>query len=108
MKTFAISLIKGFQYILSINKYIYLPYLKNYKKDDIFHIKKTLFYKNDKKIKIGRPYIKNIIIITKILGHFKGKKIIVYKKKRRKGYSKKKGYRSKFTKIKILSINYGT
>lgn len=108
MKIFTISIIKGFQYILYLNKFIYIPFIKKYKINDIFYIKKNLFYKNNKKIKIGYPYIKNIIVISKVLNHLKGNKKIICKKKRRKGYFKKNGYRSKLTKIKILSIKYGT
>ncbi|XBT18362.1 MAG: 50S ribosomal protein L21 [Candidatus Shikimatogenerans sp. Tduv] len=108
MNKLAISLIKGFQYILYENKYIYISFLKKYKINDIYIIKKNLFYKNKKIIKIGYPYIKNVVIYSKILKHIKYKKILVYKKKRRKGYSKKKGYRSKLTKIKIISIKYGS
>lgn len=108
MKIFTISIIKGFQFILSVNKYIYIPFIKKYNINDIFYIKKNLFYKNNKKFKIGYPYIKNIIVISKVLDHLKGNKKIICKKKRRKGYFKKKGYRNKLTKIKILSIKYGS
>jgi len=39
-----------------------------------------------------------------VLGHQKGDKVIIFKKKRRKGYRKKNGHRQSFTKIKIDSI----
>ncbi|XBT18902.1 MAG: 50S ribosomal protein L21 [Candidatus Shikimatogenerans sp. AspAUS03] len=100
-----ISIIKGFQYIIYLNKYIYLPFLKGYKINDLFYIKDNLFYKNKKKFILGTPYIKKLLVISKIIKHLKGNKKIIYKKKRRKGYSKKIGYKNLLTKIKIISIN---
>lgn len=101
---YIISVIKGFQYKLDINCFLYIPYIKHYKKNDFYYIKKNLIYKNKNKLKIGYPYLKKFVVISKIICHLKGNKKIIFKKKRRKGYKKKIGYRTKFTKIKILFI----
>lgn len=101
----AVILIKNKQYLVVPNKYSYIDKLK-YKKNKIIKIKKILFLleKNNKVI-IGSPYLKNYNIKILIVDHLKNDKVIVFKKKRRKGYKVKRGYRHNLTKIKILSIN---
>ena len=61
----------------------------------------VLFFDNDKKKKIGNPYLKSISFSGKIESHGKENKIIVFKKKRRKGYQKKNGHIQKFTYVTI-------
>jgi large subunit ribosomal protein L21 len=55
-------------------------------------------------ISIGKPVLEAAKVNATVLGHQKGDKVIVFKKKRRKGYKLKKGHRQSFTKIKIDSI----
>jgi len=62
-----------------------------------------LFY-DGKKTLIGSPTVNNITVKAKILKHFKGDKVIVFKKKRRKGYKVKNGHRQSLTQISIQSI----
>jgi len=58
----------------------------------------------DGNVSIGKPVLEAAKVNATILGHQKGDKVIVFKKKRRKGYKLKKGHRQSFTKIKIDSI----
>ena len=58
----------------------------------------------DKGVKIGKPTLSGASVKATVLGHQKGNKVIVFKKKRRKGYRVKNGHRQSFTKIKIDSI----
>ncbi|WP_299015668.1 50S ribosomal protein L21 [uncultured Polaribacter sp.] len=55
-------------------------------------------------VTIGAPAIEGAAVTAKILGHLKGDKVIVFKKKRRKGYRKKNGHRQSFTEIQIESV----
>jgi large subunit ribosomal protein L21 len=57
------------------------------------------------KINIGTPLINGAIVNASIIEHLKGDKVIVFKKKRRKGYKVKNGHRQMLTKIKIESIS---
>jgi large subunit ribosomal protein L21 len=59
---------------------------------------------NDGKIKNGNPLISGASVSAKVISHLKGDKVIVFKKKRRKGYQKSNGHRQQFTKIQIESI----
>lgn len=54
---------------------------------------------------VGTPTVSGASVSTTVIGHQKGDKVIVFKKKRRKGYKKKNGHRQSFTKIKIDSIS---
>ena len=60
---------------------------------------------DDGKITIGAPAIKGAVITAKVLNHLKGDKVIVFKKKRRKGYRVKNGHRQFLTEIQIESIS---
>jgi large subunit ribosomal protein L21 len=55
-------------------------------------------------VNVGLPFVQNIKVTGKILEHVKGDKVIVFKKKRRKGYKKKNGHRQDYTKVMIETI----
>ena len=65
---------------------------------------KVLLVDNDGVIKVGAPYVEGAVVKATVLEHLKGKKVIVFKKKRRKGYIKKNGHRQYLTQIKIEEI----
>ena len=54
---------------------------------------------------VGTPIISGAKVSATVLGHQKGDKVLVFHKKRRKGYQKMNGHRQRFTKIKIDSIS---
>ncbi|WP_374166981.1 50S ribosomal protein L21 [Arcticibacter sp. MXS-1] len=56
-------------------------------------------------IKVGADALNGAKVSAKIVSHLKGDKVIVFKKKRRKGYKKKNGHRQQFTKIEITGIS---
>ena len=56
-------------------------------------------------VTIGAPAIEGAAVTAKILGHLKGDKVIVFKKKRRKGYKKKNGHRQYLSEIQIEGIS---
>ena len=68
----------------------------------------VLFIDDGKDKKVGKPYINSFSINAKIVSHEKDKKIIVFKKKRRKGYQKKNGHRQNYTLIQVDSISAKT
>lgn len=100
----AIVDIAGLQYKIYEGQFIYVPKL-NYNLGEEFCLKQIYLLFNNNILTIGSPIIKNININAKVLQHLKSKKIIVFKKKRRKGYKTKHGHRQCFTKIKIISLN---
>ena len=102
--TYAIVDILGKQFKLIENKYVYVPYFSYNKEGDKIFLKKVyLFFKKGIPL-LGNPFLKKISVQIKILQHVKGKKIIIFKKKRRKGYKVKNGFRPLFSKIKVISF----
>ncbi len=67
----------------------------------------VLLIEDEEKTLIGTPYIEKALIRAVVIENFKDKKIIVFKKKRRKQYRKTKGHRQELTKIKIEQIITG-
>ena len=65
---------------------------------------KVLLAENDGNVRVGTPLLPNAKVSAQVLDHVKGDKVIVFKKKRRKGYRVKKGHRQQFTKIRIDNI----
>ncbi len=57
-------------------------------------------------IKLGTPTVEGATVKAEIIAHGRGKKVVVFKKKRRKGYKKKQGHRQDFTGLKISEIKY--
>lgn len=65
----------------------------------------VLFIKTgENEYKIGNPFVDGAKVSGKILNHEKGKKVVIFKKKRRKGYQKKAGHRQNYTKVQITDI----
>jgi len=65
---------------------------------------KVLLLQDGSSIKIGNPVLEGISVNAKVIEHLKGDKVLVFKKKRRKGYRKLNGHRQRLTRIEIESI----
>ena len=65
---------------------------------------KVLLVNDGGAVRVGSPTVSGSAISGTIIDHLKGDKVIVFKKKRRKGYKVKNGHRQHLTKIKIDSI----
>jgi large subunit ribosomal protein L21 len=101
---FAIINVLGDQIkVLENNKY-YVPRLKE-KVDSEVTFKSVLMVGDAKKVKIGTPEVKGAKVTARVLEHVKDDKVIVFKKKIRKGYKKKAGHRQQYTRIEVLKIS---
>lgn len=103
---YAIVEIKNDQYKVTKGDKIDVALLNLQKNEVITFDKILMLSKNNNDFIIGRPYIENAEISAKVIGEIKGKKVIAYKYKRRKGYHRKVGHREKYTRIEIESIKY--
>jgi len=65
---------------------------------------RVMLVDNDGKVKVGTPTVKGASVTATVLNHLKGDKVLVFKKKRRKGYQKMNGHRQYLTSIKIDDI----
>jgi large subunit ribosomal protein L21 len=66
---------------------------------------RVLLVAGDGSVKIGQPLVAGATVTAEVLGAVKGKKVMLQKYKRRKGYSRKQGHRQNYTEIKISAIN---
>lgn len=65
---------------------------------------RVLLVNQDGQVRVGAPTVDNARVIADVLEHKRGKKIIVFKMKRRKGYQKKQGHRQELTVVRIKEI----
>ncbi len=65
---------------------------------------RVLLVDDENKVKVGRPVVENAKITAKVLSHVKGDKVLIFKKKRRKGYQIMNGHRQSFSEIEIQDI----
>ena len=101
---YAIVEIAGQQFKIEQDQQIFVHRLEA-KEGSKVDFDKVLLMDNAGKINVGAPVIKGAKVTAKILEHLKGDKVIVFKKKRRKGYKVKNGHRQYLTKIEILKID---
>jgi large subunit ribosomal protein L21 len=100
---YAIVEISGKQFKIEKGDEVKIPF-QDKKEKDKFKINNVLLLNNDGKVEVGKPFVKKTEVLATVLGHGRDKKIIVFKKKRRKGYQKKNGHRQNYTTIKIDKI----
>lgn len=100
---FAVVEIAGKQFEVQEDKEIEVPKLHNEVGESVV-FDRVLLLHEDGKTKIGTPGVTNATVKATVLDHGKGKKVIVFKKKRRKDYKRTRGHRQDFTVIKIDSI----
>ena len=100
---YAIVEIAGQQFKVEKDQQIFVHRLDN-KEGAKVEFDNVLLIDNKGKINVGAPAISGAKVTAKVLGHMKGDKVIVFKKKRRKGYRVKNGHRQSFTQIEIQSI----
>ena len=67
---------------------------------------KVFLLDDGKKVSIGAPAVTGASVDAKVISHLKGDKVIVFKKKRRKGYRVKNGHRQSLTELMIEKINF--
>jgi len=101
---YAIVNIAGQQFKVAKDRQIFVHRLQGEEGASI-EFDNVLLAENDGKFSVGTPSLKGAKVSAKILSHLKGDKVIVFKKKRRKGYKKKNGHRQQFTKIEITDIS---
>jgi large subunit ribosomal protein L21 len=100
---YAIVDIAGQQFKVQKNQQIFVNRLKG-QEGDYVTFDKVLLIDNDGRVDVGMPTVKGASVSAKIVEHIKDDKVIVFKKKRRKGYAVRRGHRQYLTKIEIQDI----
>ena len=100
---YAIVEIAGQQFKVEKDQQIFVHRLEQ-KEGAKVEFDNVLLIDNNGKVNVGAPAISGAKVTAKVLDHVKGDKVVVFKKKRRKGYRVKNGHRQAFTHIEIQSI----
>jgi len=100
---YAIVKISGKQYRVSEGDTIKVS-SQDWKVGDRVKLDQVLLTDNGKNIEVGTPKVIGASVIVEILEHNREKKILIYKKKRRKGYQRKNGHRQGYTLLKVNEI----
>ena len=103
---YAIVDIAGQQFKVAKDQKVYVHRLDAEEGTDM-EFAKVLLVDNEGKVQVGNPVVKGAKIAARVLTHVRGDKVLVFKKKRRKGYQKLNGHRQNFTQIQIQDIILG-
>lgn len=101
---YAIVEIAGQQFKVEKDQEIFVHRLEGQAGENV-EFADVLLKADDGNVTVGTPTVSSSIVSATIVEHVQGDKVIVFKKKRRKGYRVKNGHRQQFTKIKIDSIS---
>lgn len=100
---YAVVDVSGKQIKISPNDKVLVPTLQD-KPGSTVKFQKVLLLGEDKQVSIGNPYLQGASVEATVLGHVKDERLIVFKKKKRKGYRLKRGHRQAYTEIQITKI----
>ena len=100
---YSIVTISGKQYCVSEGDIIKVS-SQDWKVGDRVKLDQVLLTNNGKIIEVGTPKVKGAYVTVEILEHNRDKKLLIYKKKRRKGYQRKNGHRQGYTLLKINNL----
>ena len=101
---YAIVEIAGQQFKVQKDQKIYVHRL-NSEAGSKLNFDKVMLIEDNGKITLGAPVISGAKVSAEVIDHVKGDKVIVFKKKRRKGYQKSNGHRQQFTALSITKIS---
>ena len=98
--------IQGQQFKAEQGKYLYVHYLGEDKKEgEAVEFDRVLLVDAEGAVKVGAPTVEGAKVVCEVAEPLvKGEKVIVFKKKRRKGYRRKHGHRQYFTKVVIKEV----
>lgn len=100
---YAIVEIAGQQFKVEEGKKIFVHRMDAAEGESV-EFEKVLLLDKEGTVSVGEPVIEGTVVEGKVLAHVRGDKVIIFKKKRRKGYQKRSGHRQDFTQVEILSI----
>jgi large subunit ribosomal protein L21 len=101
---YAIVEISGFQFKAEKNAVLRVPLLNTAQPGQSLTFDRVLLVRNEEEIKVGQPVVEGAAVIAEVIEHGKGKKLVIFHTKRRKGYRVKKGYREQYTNVKVTDI----
>ena len=101
---YAVVEIQGSQFKVEKNQKLFVNRI-DAKEGSKISFDNVLLLDDGKKVQVGKPNLSGTSVEAKVVAHIKDDKVIVFKKKRRKGYKVKNGHRQYLTKLEILKID---
>ena len=101
---YAIVEILGQQFKVEAGKRLYIHRMNEAERGSAIEFDKVLLIDNEGTVKVGAPVVEGAKIVGEVISHLRGDKVIVFHKKRRKGYRKRNGHRQDFTEILVKEI----
>lgn len=93
----------GLQFKVSEGDRIRVPRIRD-EVGETIELPEVLALSDGEELKVGQPVLDGVRVSAEIAAHGRRPKVIVYKKKRRKGYELKKGHRQDYTELRITGI----
>lgn len=100
---YAIVQIAGKQYKVEPDKFIYVNTLPQQNGETV-ELSEVLLVDNGGKVQVGQPFVNGATVKARVLDQVRADKVLVFHKKRRKGYQKLNGHRQGYTKLQIEAV----
>ncbi|MCD8305840.1 MAG: 50S ribosomal protein L21 [Prevotella sp.] len=105
---YAIVEMKGQQFKVQEGDKLFVHHMEDAEAGQTCEFDRVLLIDNDGKVQVGTPTVEGTKVLVEVLNPLvKSDKVIVFKKKRRKGYAKKNGHREQFSQIQVKEIVIG-
>lgn len=101
---YAIVEILGQQFKVEQGKKLFVHRMSEAERGATVEFDKVLLIDSDGEVSVGTPVLDGAKVVCEVVSHVRGEKVIVFHKKRRKGYRKRNGHRQDFTELTIKEI----
>jgi len=101
---YAIVEILGQQFKVEQGKRLFIHRMAEAERGETVEFDKVLLVDNNGTVTVGAPVVNGAKVVCEVISHVRGEKVIVFHKKRRKGYRKRNGHRQDFTELTIKEI----
>ena len=100
----AIVEIKGKQYSVEAGRYLEIDRMEVEENSQVT-LDNVCFVDNGTDLMIGQPYVAGAKVVGKIMRHYRGPKLLIYKMRCKKGYRRKNGHRQQYTQLMVEAVN---
>lgn len=101
---YAIVEVLGQQFKVEAGRKLFVNRMEEAERGSQIELDKVLLIDNEGNITVGAPTIEGAKVVAEVVSHVRGEKVLVFHKKRRKGYRKLNGHRQNFTELMIKEI----
>ena len=94
---------QGQQFKVELDQKLFVHRI-NAEQGAIVEFNKVMLADKDGAVTVGAPAIEGAKVVVEVLSHVKGEKVLIFKKKKRKGYRKLNGHRQQFSEVRVKEI----